>query len=64
MWKEGLDQVSLINAGDLHWKIVSVYVNKMNQVIIALPFKPKFVLLLFWNIKSLNYSGMMSVDLI
>jgi hypothetical protein len=54
----------VINAGDLHWKIVSVYVNKMNQVIIALPFKPKFVLLLFWNIKSLNYSGMMSVDLI
>ena len=25
----------MINAGDLHWKIVSVYINKMNQVIIA-----------------------------
>jgi hypothetical protein len=62
MWKEGLDQVSLINAGDLHWKIVSVYVNRMNQVIRA-SIPNQYFRCNCFGIKSFNYLDMMSVNL-
>ena len=32
--------IVLINAGDLHWKIVSVYINRLNQVSLSM-LKPK-----------------------
>nr|VDD50385.1 unnamed protein product [Brassica oleracea] len=39
----GCELLKRTRKGDLHWKIVSVYINKMNQVLVTLKMKSKHV---------------------
>lgn len=37
--KEEVDELVFLKAGDLHWKIVSVYMNKAGQVVLKMKSK-------------------------
>ena len=45
---------SFVDAGDLHWKIVSVYINKMGQVCLLSSSTPNFDVLKTCHVKKLN----------